>query len=443
MDLKKVGLPSILISMETLRDSLSYLPSSEIAELEEALARFPRAGALLDHRKISDEAFLKRYPNAQKHPHVPHAFLYEKDEYPLGKSFLFDVGAFYLQDPSAMMPAFLLSPKPGEIVLDMCASPGGKSIGAHFLMGQEGILVSNDVSYPRALTLSQNLERFGVGNAIVTNEDLSLPHPSFEGRFDAILLDAPCSGMAMFRKNEAAKEEWSPAKVARFAEVQEKLLDQAASYLSPGGRFLYSTCSFAYEENEGQIRAFLQRHPEFKAMPLPIDDPSFFHGSAIPEAVTLFPHRFPGEGQFLCLLQKEGTAPSINKEKGRPGKKLDPLLQNYGLEGRHFEDFKGQIVSLPIPFDLPGAKILRKGLLCLDEKGKPCHALARFLPPEYALPLSEEQARLYLHGDAFPYPGEGYVVFRYENHVLGWAKIVNGMAKNHYPKGLRHLYPEL
>ena len=440
--MKKRVLPSILISMGQPISGLSYLPEEEAALLSSSQEGEVQAAALLHPGKIGDEEFLEKCPNAKPHPFVPHSYLYRKEEYPLGKSFLFDVGAFYLQDPSAMMASYLLAPKPGEVVLDMCAAPGGKTIGAALLLGEDGIVLSNDVSYPRSLTLSQNVERMGLGNVILTNEDLTLPHPKWNGRFGAILLDAPCSGMAMFRKNEQAKEEWSPAKVARFAEVQAKLLQRAAAFLAPGGRILYSTCSFAYEENEGQIASFLSMNKEFKAIRFPIDDPSFFHGETIPEAITLFPHRFAGEGQFLCLLQKEGESETHPRKKYTVKGEASSFLKRFGLAGRHAEIWKGQTISLPFAFDIDG-KIIRKGLICLDEKGNPAQALARYLPAEKTLPLDEKQARLYLHGDTFPYPGQGYVCFRYEKRPIGWAKIVNGLAKNHYPKGLRHVYESL
>ncbi|MCF0113665.1 MAG: hypothetical protein HUJ60_06815, partial [Bacilli bacterium] len=284
------------------------------------------------------------------------------------------------------------------------------------------------------------------GNVIVNSSDSEFVHPYLKETFDKILLDVPCSGSAMFRKNALSEKDWSQAKVARCAKTQRKLLDHAASMLKPGGTIMYSTCSFSYEENEGNLLSFLDAHPEFEAAPLPLDHPGFYHSSALPEAIYLFPHRFRGEGQFACLLRKKGAhePSSLAPKSALIARKYRDFLSQYGLERRSNEEKRGKFYSLTLAFDTGHLNTLRYGVKLFEmrETFLPDHALARYLGNEFSIPLEEKEARLFLHGDVFPLDKpDGFFVVSYAGFNLGWVKVTKGQAKNHYPKGLRHTYP--
>ena len=390
--------------------------------------------------KISDEEFLSLYPNVQPHPFIPHAYYFDEEEYPLGKSLLFDIGAFYILDASSLLPPLSLGVTPGMRVLDLCAAPGGKSFVLSTQLGPSGILLSNDLSYPRAKELSGNMERLGRGNVIVTSGDMEKAKEHYLEAFDAILLDAPCSGSSMFRKSKEAENDWTIEKVLRCASIQASLLELASSLLSPGGKLVYSTCSFSYEEDEGVLLSFLKEHPEFS--PLPVEDhPGYFHHPDLPVSVRLFPHRYIGEGQFFCLLQKAGNAVTKVSKPSRNAK--SPFIEAYGLEERDNLLLSDGLFSLGKRFDVQGLSLLRYGVKISSKEDplKPDFALARFLSASSCLPLSKEQTLSYLHGDTFAYEGkDGFYPVSYQGLSLGFVKLVHGQAKNHYPKGLRRDY---
>ncbi len=196
-------------------------------------------------------------------------FVYKDEDEP-GKHPLHMAGLYYIQEPSAMSPVAYLDPKPGQRVLDLCAAPGGKSTQIAGRMQGRGILVSNEINAGRAKILSENIERMGIGNAMVLNETPQNLSARFEGWFDRILIDAPCSGEGMFRKNEDAVTNWSPENVRLCADRQDEIMDNAASMLAPSGRLVYSTCTFAPDEDEGTIYRFLLRHPEFRVVEVPL-----------------------------------------------------------------------------------------------------------------------------------------------------------------------------
>lgn len=432
----------------TLEDSLREEYPADAEALIAALDA-PRTHALVLHpNKMTDERFLSLFPKVQKHPFVPHAYFYDPSVYDFGKSFLYDVGAFSIQDASSMMVPYLLDPKPGERVLDLCAAPGGKTILASFLMEDKGLILANDISFPRAKTLSRAVERMGRGNIIVNSSDFSFSSAHFEGFFDKILLDAPCSGSAMARKNDEARKEWSPSKVHRCALEQAALLDLCAPMLRKGGILSYSTCSFSKEENEDCIRAFLDRHEDFVPLNAPIDSPLFYHDATLKEGIHFLPHLFPGEGQYVILLRKLGEAPrkEFAFKKDPLTRKYDGFLESLGLKGRENVSWRGKFYSLSEPFPLEKLNTLRLGVKLFELRDIyfPDHALARFLGPEHSIALDEKNALAYLRGETFPLEGvEGFRIVSFDGLNLGWVKVVKGIAKNHYPKGLRHAYETL
>ena len=359
------------------------------------------------------------------------------DREKLGGLWTHHAGLFYAQEPSAMCAAPLLQVRPGEAVLDLCAAPGGKTTQLAAAMQGRGVLIANEYVYDRARVLSQNVERMGVVNCAVVSADPAALSARFAACFDKILVDAPCSGEGMFRKDAAAAEAWSEAAVERCAARQRAILDEAASMLRAGGRLVYSTCTFEEAENEAQAEAFVRRHPDFVQE----------------KACLLLPHEVRGEGHFAAVFRREGGAcrrpPAFS-------------VRGSGAAERAWRDFaadffvrppQGTVTTLAdgrmylLPEGLPalaGIPVLRAGLGLGVFDGRrftPAHALAmafggraftRFAE------LSGEEAERFLHGETLPCGGAGgWCVAGREGYPLGLGKVSGGMLKNHYPKGLR------
>ncbi|MBQ6995244.1 MAG: RsmB/NOP family class I SAM-dependent RNA methyltransferase [Lachnospiraceae bacterium] len=277
----------------------------------------------------AQELFEKSSFHLKSVPWEQNGYYYESDDQP-GKHPWHEAGVYYIQEPSAMAPAAYLEAKPGEKILDLCAAPGGKTTQIASYMKGEGILVCNEIHPARAKILAENVERMGIPNAMVTNESPQKLAEIFDEYFDRILVDAPCSGEGMFRKNEDACEEWSLENVRICAERQDEILDCAHTMLRPGGRIVYSTCTFAPAENEGSMARFLARHPEYELVEIPlykgmergVPSWSYTHGNEgnglsaetvevmhIERTIRLWPHKLQGEGHYLAVLQKNGEVP--------------------------------------------------------------------------------------------------------------------------------------
>ncbi len=396
-------------------------------------------------------------------------YYYEKEDFP-GKHPYHEAGAYYIQEPSAMAPVTLLEPAPGEHILDLCAAPGGKSTQIAALMKGQGLLITNEIHPARAKILSENVERMGIRNACVTNETPQHLAQFFPEYFDRILVDAPCSGEGMFRKNEVACEEWSPENVQLCGERQDEILDCAAQMLRPGGRLVYSTCTFAPTENEGSISRFLARHPEFTIVPI-AKEKLGMQGDGLPEYVEsskdigiegtlrLWPHRIKGEGHYAAVLVKEGSMPAgyhavapngiqkgiSEKELGEYPAFVTDFLQ-VKMQGSYMK-FGDNIYLMPEDMpNLKGLKVLRPGLhigTLKKNRFEPSHALALALAPEdvkymWNLQSTESAIGAYLNGQTFPAEGEkGWYLICVDGMSIGWGKLAGGIMKNHYPKGLR------
>ena len=394
-------------------------------------------------------------------------FYYEDTERPARHPFYY-AGLYYLQEPSAMAPAAVLPVEPGDKVLDVCAAPGGKSTQIAAVMAGRGILISNEIHPARAKILSENIERMGIANAVVTNETPQRLAEHFSEYFTRIMVDAPCSGEGMFRKNEEACEQWSTQNVELCAHRQDEILDCAASMLAGGGRLVYSTCTFAPAEDEGSIGRFLERHPEFYVEEVPLAE-GMSHGlGELSATIRLWPHKLRGEGHYVAVLRKEGTladggsgllkngyengitaGDSKSAAAGIPEYLAfagDALEKYAGRECRYLK-FGEQLYRIPegMP-SVKGLKVLRPGLhLGTAKKGRfePSHALALTLHAADVLhtmdlPSDGREIRGYLNGETFPAQGEkGWYLITVDGYSTGWGKLAGGIMKNHYPKGLR------
>lgn len=452
-------------------ERLSGFLGAEFPLLAAALDGEPVSGLRVNTLKLSADEFQKISPFSLgvPIPWSPSSFLLSPSPLAPGTHPYHLAGLYYLQDPSAMSAAALLDPQPGERVLDLAAAPGGKTTHLASLMKGRGLLVANEIKDKRLGHLAMNVERWGAGNAAVTNETPERLANHFGAYFDRVLVDAPCSGEGMFRKDMGARLDWSPEMVAGCAVRQVNILRVAAKLVCPGGLLLYSTCTFAPEENEGVMAQFLEEHPDFKVQVLPQlpgampGRPEWLEtvasGKGLEKAVRLFPHRMMGEGHFVCLLKRRGAG-------GRDpawGTKLPAMNRlQFGL----WQDFarEGLAIDLPgdrlrvrgerlyfVPEEMPGfgsLRLVHPGVwLGTFKTGRfePAHPLALFLGRGQArnvlnLPTGEADGRrllsAYLRGEPLPSEGEpGWTLVAVDGWPLGWGKRVQGMVKNHFPKG--------
>lgn len=375
-------------------------------------------------------------------------------------------GMLYMQDPSAICAVAAAAPVRGERVIDLCAAPGGKSTQLAAAIGEEGVLVANEYVPARCRILQGNVERMGLNNTVVTNLDTAVLADFYGAYFDLVVADAPCSGEGMFRKYEVAPLEWSPENVTACAARQAVILDNAARLVRPGGRLLYSTCTFSIEENEANVDAFLRRHPQFSLVPVSAAvaavtaDGIPFDGCTQGEALRLcrrfYPHLSPGEGQFLALLRREDMSVC---ERPRADGALAPSRADEKALTEALREIctaaPARIVSLRESFCLcPGIAIPQKGVFCAGitigalQKGRllPHHHLfsahGRHFLRKLELPEGDPRIGAYLLGEEIAAPelaqvDNGFAVVLYENAPLGGAKAVAARLKNHYPKGLR------
>lgn len=385
-------------------------------------------------------------------------------------------GLYYLQDPSAMAPAELLDPQPGERVLDLAAAPGGKTTHLAALMQGRGLLVANEIKEKRVGHLAMNVERWGAGNVVITNETPERLVDEFGPFFDRVLVDAPCSGEGMFRKDMGARLDWSLEMVGGCALRQRNILRVAAKLVRLGGHLLYSTCTFAPEEDEEIIFGLLDEFPEYELVNLP-EFPGFLRGKpewagresdeagrtgSLRGAVRLFPHRVKGEGHFACLLQRMEAGMPREEWKPRRRGRASMLVEMDRARAGLWQAFSREVLSLElsedrmrvrgdrlyfVPEEMPdfgGLRVVHPGLWLGNFKKnrfEPAHPLALFLKAEGAKNAinfvpGDPLLAGYLRGEIFTNEGApGWTLVCVDGFGLGWGKRVQGVVKNHYPRG--------
>ena len=457
---------------------MSRFLGDEYPAFEESLSAAPKAGLRVNTLKLSADEFqnISPFVLGKRVAWCPSAFLLEGEEKP-GKHPYHLAGLYYLQDPSAMSPAELLFSIPmreGERVLDLSAAPGGKATHLAALMHGSGLLVANEIKNKRVGHLAQNVERWGAGNVVVTNESPERLADHFGAFFDRVLVDAPCSGEGMFRKDMGARLDWSQGMVAGCAVRQGNILRVAAKLVKPGGYLLYSTCTFAPEEDEGVIAQLLDEFPDFAVVELPLFDgfargkPEWLEGKREEEgelqgAVRLFPHRLEGDGHFACLLRKSdvGTEEAEKRIGGeRLGKWRDAqktelpdlrFWREFARDALHVHLAEERLCVAGerlyyLPEENPDfgrLRVIHRGVwLGSLKKGRfePAHPLALFLKPGEVknfvkLPADSRALAAYLRGESLEVDASGWAVVCADEWPLGWGKGVQGTLKNHFPRG--------
>ncbi len=372
--------------------------------------------------------------------------LYATREARLGAHPLHHAGAYYVQEPSAQAVAHALELKPNLRVLDLCAAPGGKSTHLAALMQNQGVLVCNEISATRGRALAENLERLGcVG--IVSNEEPARLTEKWGAYFDRILVDAPCSGEGMFRKHTAAIQSWSLNHVKTCAVRQSAILENAVALLADGGVLVYSTCTFAPEENENVIVGLLEQHPELR-----LETIDGFTSGINGIGSRLYPHLIRGEGHFLVKLRKRsrGEASPTPTDGGidlvstvKDKKTFLEFTQEFAVPEGVALEFRGEIqIAHPNSPSLEGIRALRAGIpVAQIQKNRlePHHGLSRVIQGfGNVVELEPIEVGAYLHGDTISRAGSaGWVLLQTQGLALGWGKRVGQTIKNHYPKHLR------
>lgn len=428
-----------------------------------------RRGLRVNTTKISVADFSAVFTHALcPSPFAADSF-YVDEDFKAGKDPLHHAGAYYMQEPSATSAVAVLDPKPGEWVLDLCAAPGGKSTQIASALNGNGLLWSNEYVSTRARILQQNIERWGIRNSVISNQDTAVLCDGLIGMFDAVLVDAPCSGEGMFRKEPKALTEWSIENIHLCASRQQEILNNAAKAVRPGGRLVYSTCTFAPEENEGVIARFLADHPEFELVPIQVSwgcqgfsldvirsfCPDVHTETDLTGCRRIFPQH-GGEGHFIALLHHTGESSSHHPVYTPPAKDAwRPAAED--LYAECFNDaYDGHLVTIGdqvrlLPHHMPptrGLGVLSAGVtvatVCKNRL-EPHHSIfmvscAQDCRQTIDLSPNDPLLTAYLHGEEIPMTnGKGWTAVCVADIPVGFGKASNGKLKNRYPKGLRLL----
>lgn len=461
----KMSLPT------AFEEKMKRLIGDEYSEYLKCFDEPRHYGLRVNTAKISTEDFLKIAPwPLEPVPWIHNGFYYDGENCHPARHPYYFAGLYYLQEPSAMTPADRLPILPGDRVLDVCAAPGGKATELGARLNGTGILAANDLSSSRAKGLLKNIELMGIGNVLILSEEPGKLIPYFREYFDKILIDAPCSGEGMFRKDKKMIRAWEEHGPEYFSKIQKSIITQAAEMLKPGGMMLYSTCTFSPEENEQTIEYLLETHPEFDLCEMEgyegfssgMPETTASRDERLSRTVRIFPYRMKGEGHYLALLKKGGdevthTCDALRFASPRknilPGE-LDDFLRDIK---REFDpsriDIRGDKVYY-MPEGLPalnGVRFIRTGLLMGELKKKrfePSQALAMNLKKEeYArtIDLSAEDERVirYLKGETLDVEDlvsskeKGWYLVCVDGYPLGFGKLARQMLKNKYLPGWR------
>lgn len=437
---------------ELFENRMKELLKDDFLEFKNALLKDPVKSFYLNPKKKNvinhlDSNFLT------KHPYIEDAYFYDYHNYPLGKHPYFNCGLYYIQEPSAMAVANSVTFNEDDYVLDMCAAPGGKTCFAAGKLSNQGLMIANDINKLRAGILSENIERFGITNTIVTNCDPVKLDQQFNCFFDKIILDAPCSGEGMFRKLDQAVETWSINKVLECANIQKNLINSAYKMLKDEGILIYSTCTYSLQENEEQV-AYMVNELNMELLNIK-KHPGMSGGYKNDKVVRMYPHLNKGEGQFIALLKKheQNKTTKVKLLKSNITSQQLELIKRFYQENLNIKvpsllyNSNNHIYAILPQFpDLKGVKVLRTGLYlgeCKKGRFEPSHSLALTLTKDdvkryYNFKATDSEVTKYLHGETLEGTNQkGYGLILVDDYPLGFYKESNNQVKNLYPKGLR------
>ena len=452
----------------TFTEKMKAILGDEFDDFLKGYDRTRHYGLRVNRTKISAEQFerISMY-DLKPVPWIDNAFEYEDSVSPAKHPYYF-AGMYYLQEPSAMTPANLLPIEPGDRVLDLCAAPGGKATELGAKLNHTGLLVANDISNSRAKALLKNIELFGIPNVLVTSEPSEKLAEKFPAFFDKILIDAPCSGEGMFRKNPGMMKDWETYGPKHYSELQRSIVPNALRMLKPGGMLLYSTCTFSPEENEGSVKFMMDLDPDLEI----VDIASRYEGFApgrpeliedgfedLKKCVRIWPHKMNGEGHFIALLRKKDNEEYKEKKvKPRKDKALPALLEEfmkdctYPINGNDIEIQEDRVYLMPEGIKgIKGLRFLRSGLLLgtlTKDRFEPSQAFAMVLKKEQykaTIDLASIDHRVirYLKGETIEVDDlplkrqKGWQLVCVDGYPLGWGKLVNGSLRNKYLPGWR------
>ncbi|MBR4140006.1 MAG: RsmB/NOP family class I SAM-dependent RNA methyltransferase [Lachnospiraceae bacterium] len=452
----------------TFTEKMKAILGDEFDDFLKGYDRTRHYGLRVNRTKISAEQFerISMY-DLKPVPWIDNAFEYEDSVSPAKHPYYF-AGMYYLQEPSAMTPANLLPIEPGDRVLDLCAAPGGKATELGAKLNHTGLLVANDISNSRAKALLKNIELFGIPNVLVTSEPSEKLAEKFPAFFDKILIDAPCSGEGMFRKNPGMMKDWETYGPKHYSDLQRSIVPNALRMLKPGGMLLYSTCTFSPEENEGSVKFMMDLDPDLEI----VDIASRYEGFApgrpeliedgfedLKKCVRIWPHKMNGEGHFIALLRKKDNEEYKEKKvKPRKDKALPALLEEfmkdctYPINGNDIEIQEDRVYLMPEGIKgIKGLRFLRSGLLLgtlTKDRFEPSQAFAMVLKKEQykaTIDLASIDHRVirYLKGETIEVDDlplkrqKGWQLVCVDGYPLGWGKLVNGSLRNKYLPGWR------
>ena len=463
---------------EQFLESMKKMLGTEYQDYLNSMKEDTRTAFRVNTNKIAQEQFMDICPfQTEPVPWNEKGFYYNADEDMPSKHPYYYAGLYYIQEPSAMIPASLLPVEEGDRVLDLCAAPGGKATELAAKLHGTGLLVANDISVSRAMALAKNLQIAGTGNAVVTAETPQNLAAVLSGFFQKVLIDAPCSGEGMFRRDPGMVKSWLVHGPEYYASIQTEILESAYELLAPGGDMVYSTCTFSPLEDEGMIQSFLKKHPDMTICEVP-RYPGYSEGRpdwvpdgdpALKKCVRIFPHRAEGEGHFAVLLHKQGKAGRAyaesemwdkngidlrsNKKKQKTQDGIEEFFQmilpEAGIEFKKLSRKKDIYVAETLAAgQMKGLRIVAGGLIIGSDKNgrfEPSPQLALALRGEdylqrIDLPAEDERVIRYLKGETvlMDKPYKGYVLFCVDGYPLGWCKgNGSGTMKNKYYPGWR------